>query len=259
MVQLLAIFVIQFSSTKIRKIIKLRHLTGRFRGAACAKCNRHMIQTRRSLVIYFHNYRGYDNHHIVFGFASRQNWDIEPIAENLEKFMSMRATFSIETSNVARHVDVFFRDSFQVLPAGLATLVSSVGEAELHQTNKMKNIYGVSAETINAKGIFPYTFFNDYNKMQYPRSPDIDDFETKTTELEYQRAGIAWREFNCQNVGDYMKRYLEMDVRQLCDVYENFRSLTREQSGLDGAHYMTISQFALSAALKKKIGKSRYA
>src|SRR5277367_5295066 len=48
-----------------------------------------------------------------------------------------------------------------------------------------------------------------------------------------------------------MKRYLEMDVRQLCDVYENFRSLTREQSGLDGAHYMTISQFALSAALKK--------
>src|SRR5277367_934522 len=53
------------------------------------------------------------------------------------------------------------------------------------------------------------------------------------------------------NLGDYTKRYLEMDVRQLCDVYENFRSLTREQSGLDGAHYITISQFALSAALKK--------
>src|SRR5277367_853057 len=48
-----------------------------------------------------------------------------------------------------------------------------------------------------------------------------------------------------------MKRYLEMDVRQLCNVYENFRSLTREQSGLDGAHDMTISQFAMSAAFKK--------
>src|SRR6266566_4734677 len=46
-----------------------------------------------------------------------------------------------------------------------------------------------------------------------------------------------------------MLRYLEMDVRQLCDVYENFRELTR-LGGLDGAHYMTILQYALSAALK---------
>src|SRR5438093_3624442 len=46
-----------------------------------------------------------------------------------------------------------------------------------------------------------------------------------------------------------MKRYLEMDVRQLCDVYENFRKLTR-LGGLDGAHHMTISQYAMSAALK---------
>ena len=93
----------------------------------------------------------------------------------------MRATFTPDASDAARHVDVFFRDSFQVLPAALATLVLSVGEAELNQTNKMKTIYGVSAETINAKGIFPYTFFNDYSKMQYPRLPNIDEFEAKTT------------------------------------------------------------------------------
>ena len=61
------------------------HLTGKYRGAACARCNFRMVQVRRSLVIYFHNYRGYDNHHIVFGFASRPNWNIDPIAQNMEK------------------------------------------------------------------------------------------------------------------------------------------------------------------------------
>src|SRR5277367_1142493 len=140
----------------------------------------------------------------------------------MEKFMSMRATFTVETGKVAEKIDFFFRDSFQVLPAGLAMLVSSVGEAELHQTNKMKTIYGVSAEKINAKGIFPYTFFNGYDKMQYPRLPDFDEFETKITKQEYERAEIACREFKCQNLGDYMKHYLEMDVRELCDVFENF-------------------------------------
>src|SRR5438477_12155376 len=49
---------------------------------------------------------------------------------------------------------------------------------------------------------------------------------------------------------DYMLRYLEMDVRQLTDVFEQARCISRYDDGLDVAHYITISQLAMSSALK---------
>ena len=51
-----------------------------------------------------------------------------------------------------------------------------------------------------------------------------------------------------------MLRYLEMDVRQLCDVYEAFRRLTKREDRVHGAHCLTISQLAMSSALKM-VGK----
>jgi len=166
----------------------------------------------------------------------------------------MKACYTESASDVndmkEETVNVFFRDSFQVLPASLATLVQSVGATQLHRTNQMKTIYNVSDATVQSKGIFPYHFLDSFEKLNYPVLPARDEFENIMPE-DYVRAQEAWDEFECDNLGDYMRRYLEMDVRQLCDVFQNFRSLTRQQSGLDGAHYMTISQYSLSAALKK--------
>ena len=75
------------------------HLTGKYRGAACAHCNRKMRLSRRSVPIYFHNYRGYDNHHIVHAFNNRPEWELEPIAQNMEKFMAMTAKFPVAKYN----------------------------------------------------------------------------------------------------------------------------------------------------------------
>ena len=226
------------------------HLTRRYRGAACNSCNRKMVQARRSIVVYFHNYRGYDNHHIVHAFHSRPAWDLEPIAQNMEKFMTMNARFEVGDVKIT----VQFRDSYQVLSESLATLVESVGRNSLKQTLKMCNIYNVSEEVVLGKGVFPYSFFDSAEKLNYPRLPEISAFFDQLSQKgvdasAYQRAEKAWAEFNCLNFGDYMSRYLEMDVRQLCDVFEHFRATARREDGLDGAHYMTISQFALSAAL----------
>src|SRR5258708_36755832 len=71
------------------------HITGKFRGAACKDCNFKMQLSRRSLPIYFHNYRGYDNHHIVHAIHARKKWVLEPIAQNMEKFMAMTAKFPV--------------------------------------------------------------------------------------------------------------------------------------------------------------------
>ena len=235
------------------------HLTGLFRGAACSRCNMNMRLTRLSVPIYFHNYRGYDNHHIVHAFNGRKDWVLEPIAQNMEKFMSMTARFAVTSSNSdgkkQTYISMCFRDSFQVLPEGLASLVANVGEESLHHTLEMSHIYGISKELILAKGIFPYSFFDSFDKMSYDHLPSKEDFydnlsDKDISQADYERAQHAWREFQCDNMGDYMLRYLEMDVRQLADVFERFRVISRREDGLDGAHYMTVSQFAMSSALK---------
>ena len=73
------------------------HVTRKYRGAACGLCNRKMRLSRNTLVIYFHNFRGYDNHHILFGFSNRLGWNIEPIPQNYEKFICLTAKFHVDT------------------------------------------------------------------------------------------------------------------------------------------------------------------
>ena len=102
-----------------------------------------MVQARRSMAVYFHNYRGYDNHHIVHAFHARPQWDLEPIAQNMEKFMAMRAKYPVgkTTKGKDRSISICFRDSYQVLSESLAALVNAVGEDALKQTLKMCDIY----------------------------------------------------------------------------------------------------------------------
>src|SRR5277367_3875622 len=88
----------------------------------------------------------------------------------------------------------------------------------------MCQIYNVSEATVLAKGVFPYSFFDSAAKLNYPTLQKIEDFFDTLSQkgidvASYQRAEKAWDEFKCVNFGEYMSRYLEMDVRQLCDVY----------------------------------------
>src|SRR5437773_12132879 len=232
------------------------HLTGMFRGAACATFNMNMRLNRLAVPVYFHNYRGYDNHHIVHAFAGRKDWICEPIAQNMEKFMSMTCKLLVATvKNKKIYIKICFRDSLQILPEDLAALVNNVGEDKLIETLKMSNIYGISRELILAKGIFPYSFFDSFVKMTYDHLPAKEDFydtlsDRDVSKADYERAQAAWQEFQCDNMGDYMLRYLEMDVRQLTDVFEQARCISHHDDGLDVAHYLTISQLSLSSALK---------
>jgi len=119
----------------------------------------------------------------------------------------------------------------------------------------MCEVHNISKEIVLSKGVFPYGFFDSFEKMEYDHLPSIEDFydslsDKHIQQKDYDRAQQAWREFQCDNLGEYMLRYLEMDVRQLTDVFERFRVISKREDGLDGAHYLTISQFALSSALK---------
>src|SRR5271163_3265220 len=136
------------------------HLTGKYRGAACDSCNQKMVQARHSIAVYFHNYRGYDGHHIVHAFHSRPDWELEPIVQNKEKFMAMTARYEVGKINDKKgiRITVQFRDSYQVLNGSLACLVESIGGASLKQTLKMCEIYNVSKEVVMAKRVFHIHF-----------------------------------------------------------------------------------------------------
>src|SRR3977135_979197 len=169
--------------------------------------------------------------------------------------MTMPAKFQVGLSDIGSPINITCRDSYQVLAEGLASLVTNVGEESLHETLKMHNKYGISKELLLAKGVFPYSFFNSFEKMEYDHIPPIEKFYDNLSDKDlapkdYEKAQQAWIEFKCKNMGEYMLRYLEMDVRELVDVFERFRVISKREDGLDGAHFLTISQFALSSALK---------
>src|SRR3977135_4072168 len=95
------------------------------------------------------------------------------------------------------------------------------------------------------RGCF-HSFFNSFDKMKFNKLPEIEDFYDTLTQsdiepVSYVRAQKAWDEFKCVNMGDYMLRYLEMDVRQLCDVFERFRTIAKKEDGLDGGHFKLLA------------------
>ena len=63
------------------------HWTGKFRGAAHQKCNL-MYRKTYKIPIFFHNFSGYDSHHI---FQNISNLEPSPkvIAKSLEKLISI--------------------------------------------------------------------------------------------------------------------------------------------------------------------------
>ena len=54
-----------------------------------------------------------------------------------------------------------------------------------------------------------------------------------------------------KNLGEYHDLYLQTDVLQLADVFENFRTMCLNYYGLDPCHYYTLPNYAWDAMLKK--------
>src|SRR3977135_4196666 len=136
--------------------------------------------------------------------------------------MAMSAKFLVaeDEDHKKVYINMCYRDLYQVLAEGLASLIKNVGEESLHQTLEMSDIYGISKELLLAKGVFPYSFFDSFAKMEYDHLLAIEeDFYDSLSgkhinQIDYERAQQAWRELECDNLGEYMLRYLEMDVRQ---------------------------------------------
>lgn len=244
-----------------QKVIEHDHLSGKYRGAACQECNNNIRLNRTYLPIVFHNLKHYDGHIICLqGLGNMKHWTIGVVPQTAEKYMMMSARFIIrkywdrrknEEKNV--YMTLRFLDSYQFLTASLDALVRNL---EMDQLYYCRTLHLPSEELIKSKGVFPYSFLDSPDKLDYPQLPSREAFTSSLTkdpitEEDYERAQRAWQLFRCETMKDYMEAYLKLDVYQLADIFENFRSLSLREDGLDPLYYITLPGLSWDSAFKK--------
>src|SRR6266853_869384 len=162
-----------------RKVFDHDHLTGRYRGAACQGCNNKLRQDRSTLIVAFHNFRGYDSHAIcIEGFANKPEWRISLIAQTSEKYMSVSAMlrFNSRKGKKTEWFKVKFIDSLQLLDCSLAVLAKNLitksDYSLLKHIMAIKIQYPLLTEAdIADKGIFPYSYVDSWEKLQETQLP----------------------------------------------------------------------------------------
>ena len=190
-----------FDDTKsLQKVFDHDHLTGRYRGPACQQCNFKLKQDRNTLVVAFHNFRGYDSHALCLeGLSNMPNWDLRPIAQNPEKYMSVTAYLRLDMDDAKSRFKVKFIDTLQLMNSSLATLAENLSKGNnytlMAHSMEMRNEYPhIRPADITAKGIFPYSYIDSWDKLEEDELPPIaafyDELEERITisEEDYARA-----------------------------------------------------------------------
>ncbi|CAB3999568.1 Gastrula zinc finger [Paramuricea clavata] len=217
------------------------HVTGMYRGAAHNICNLKYRITWKVPVV-FHNLRGYDSH-LIMQEIGKFKMDVNMIPNNMEKYIS----FSLGKNLV-------FIDSIQFMASSLEALVSNLSPEDFRIVGKRWK--GEDFNIVTQKGVFPYEFLDNINKLNTEDLPSRDKFysslyESEVKEEDYQRAQKVWDHFKMKTLRDYHDLYLETDVLLLADVFENFRRTCLESYELDPAHYMSAPGLSWDAFLKQ--------
>ena len=232
------------------------HLTGQYRGCAHEDCNLRFSMRYYKIPVFLHNLKNYDAHLIINkAHELNKNSKIECIAQNSEKFI----TFGFK--------NLCFKDSFSFLSSSLDKLVRLSKYEDDKKRENWKNNFRYSVrnpyvktdedlDLLTDKGIYPYDYFDDFERFKERALPPKEAFYSKLSEehvsdKDYERALKVWKHFGIRTLGQYHDLYLRTDVLLLSDVFENFRDLCMEYYGLDPAHYYTLPNFAWDAMLLK--------
>ena len=233
------------------------HYNGKFRNIVCQECNNKLIINKWTLPIVFHNFKNYDCHLLcIQGFGKMQNWRFNVIPQTSERYIATVAKFEVDKraiDNKPIYFHLKFLDSCQFLMASLQSLVEKLPRTKFVLLQKHM---GGDYDWMFKKGIFPYSWFDSWEKLKYNRFPiKMDFYDSLTDSLtindeDYERACNTYLRTGCFNFQQYMELYLKCDVLQLADVFENFREMCLNDDGLDPINYFTIPQLTWDSAFK---------
>jgi hypothetical protein len=263
------------------RVLDHDHFTGLYRGAAHRACNSHYTswKERYQVPIIFHNLRGYDSYIIIRGVKDilPKEAVIEPIAKSIEKYISFTITIKDRETKRGK-LSMRFIDSLQFMQGSLEQHVENLKKAfssEEDIISAFQPVYhGLPSvlfpsiidpppltreqfQMAISKGIFPYEYMVDMERLKETQLPAIEHFSSKLSgrelkEEEYQQAQKAWSLFNCSSLEDYTRVYVGLDVLLLASVFERFRGACLDKElgyGLDPVHFLTAPSLSWSAML----------
>ena len=156
---------------------------------------------------FFHNFRGYDAHLLVWGLAQERAGKVNVIAQGMERYLLLEWCDHLQ-----------FKDSLQFLQASLASLVESLKSNDEDKFYKLKSEFSEwskeNYELLKQKGIYPYDWMDDMEKLKETCLPLKTAFDSllrneRCSDEDYIRAIRVWERFECQTFKDYHELYLK--------------------------------------------------
>ena len=242
---------------RFKKVRDHCHLTGKFRGAAHSMCNL-KYRLPKFYPVIFHNLSGYDSHLFIKNLGKSEGY-IDCIPNNEEKYISFTKHIIVdrfinkEGKEKVVMRELRFIDSFKFMAASLDNLVKNLTKDSFK--NLTEFYQGDELDLIKRKGVFPYDWFDNFNKLSADHLPPKEAFhsilnDSGISEEDYIHAQKVWDVFDMKTVRDYHNLYLKSDVLLLSDVFENFRDVCLDNYRLDPAFYYTAPGLAWDACLK---------
>ncbi|XP_064625932.1 uncharacterized protein LOC135486764 [Lineus longissimus] len=228
------------------KVRDHNHFNGKYRGAACNKCNL-QLQAPDFIPVYFHNLSGYDAHLFVKNLKGRLN----VIAKNSENYISFSKELQVDEHKT---LSIRFLDSYRLMQSSLANLAKNLPNSE--KKNLAQFFQGDQFDLVTRKGIYPYEWVDSYEKFDEKELPPIEAFSstlnaTHISVEDYNHAQHVWKTFDCKTFRDYHNLYLKTDVLLLADILENFRQTCMTIYSLDPVWAYSASGLSWQAMLKK--------
>ena len=242
---------IDSSVLKGHKVADHDHIDGSFRGAAHNICNL-MRRKSNKITCFFHNFTGYDSHHIVKNLNG-SGYKPKVIAKGLERYIYL-STSEIE-----------FKDSLQFLPNSLEQLTKNLRDKEGAYIEKFPNlwtyfkenwgnIHESNFELITKKLHYPYSYITSAKIFKETSPPSIESFKSDITNEEissqdYESFLNLWNQFGLKNIGELHNLYVEVDTHLLADCFEKFRDFSLKNYKLDPAHFISAPSLSWESAL----------
>ena len=123
-----------------------------------------------------------------------------------------------------------------------------------HIPDPVKQQINEGVALLRRKGIYPYDWMDDEEKMNSTQLPPMDEFyntlnDTHVPVEDYVHAQHVLNNFGCQTFQDYHELYLKTDVLLLQYIFENFRYTCLKNYRLDPARYVSAPALAWDAML----------
>ncbi|DAC80328.1 TPA_asm: PolB [Tasmanian devil feces bidnavirus 1] len=182
----------------------------------CRKCL--AWNNRFYIPIVFHNFKGFDSHLLLREIAERRYSHYNLSAKTMEKIDQLVVTNEF--------IRLRFIDSFNFLSTSLDNLARVIKIRNLTTGNELK-------------APFPYEWFDSLEKLNETQLPDRDQWKNKLTGKvgNYDQALEIWNKMQFKTFREFHDFYMDLDVKLLADVFEEFRQTVFNSDKIDPLNF----------------------